>query len=138
MNAAFWGSFTVAAGVLDFVENHHILAMLDLAEDGGIPGTGQLVLREVLSSMKWVPGFLGFVLIGLCFPTPTPAWRWYRCPGMPGPTPASRSPRAPRQSAGQSSSLWRPVTFQVLPRSLPGSGVSTTITNFSRRLCSLR
>lgn len=62
---------SVAAGVLDFLENHHILAMLHEAQAGGVPDYGYLVLRENLSAMKWLLGHSAFFLVGWCLPTHT-------------------------------------------------------------------
>lgn len=59
----------VAAGVLDFVENHHILAMLHQAQSGGIPDVHELILRENLSTLKWLMGHTAFFLVGWCLPT---------------------------------------------------------------------
>ncbi|MBP7483811.1 MAG: hypothetical protein RLZZ369_145 [Pseudomonadota bacterium] len=61
----------VAAGVLDFVENHHILAMLHQAQAGGVPDIGHLILRENLSALKWLLGHTAFFLVGFCLPTHT-------------------------------------------------------------------
>lgn len=61
----------VAAGVLDFVENHHILAMLHQVQAGGVPDMGHLILRENLSSLKWLLGHAAFFLVGFCLPTHT-------------------------------------------------------------------
>ncbi|MDE2000160.1 MAG: hypothetical protein KGI91_03460 [Burkholderiales bacterium] len=60
---------SVAAGVLDFLENHHILAMLHQAQTGGVPDYSYLVLRENLSAMKWLLGHSAFFLVGWCLPT---------------------------------------------------------------------
>lgn len=65
----------VAAGVLDFVENHHILAMLHQVQAGGVPDMGHLILRENLSTLKWLLGHTAFFLVGFCIPTPT---LWHR------------------------------------------------------------
>ncbi|HET8869175.1 MAG TPA: hypothetical protein VFM48_01905 [Aquabacterium sp.] len=62
---------SVAAGVLDFLENHHILAMLHQAQTGGMPDYTELVLRENLSAMKWLLGHTAFFLAGWCLPTHT-------------------------------------------------------------------
>lgn len=59
----------VAAGVLDFAENHHILAMLHQAQFGGVPDVHELILRENLSTLKWLLGHTAFFLVGWCLPT---------------------------------------------------------------------
>lgn len=59
----------VAAGVLDFIENHHILAMLHQAQAGGVPDITELILRENLSALKWMLGHTAFFMVGWCLPT---------------------------------------------------------------------
>lgn len=54
------------AGVLDLEENHHLLAMLRLAErDVAIP-LEEIIRRSDLSQLKWMLGHLAFVLVGVC------------------------------------------------------------------------
>lgn len=68
----------VAAGVLDFVENHHILAMLHQVQSGGVPEMGHLILRENLSALKWLLGHTAFFLVGFCIPTHTIGLRLFQ------------------------------------------------------------
>ena len=71
-------SFGAAAAVLDFSENHHILAMLRAAQAGLEPPLVQLFLREDFSALKWLLGQLAFVLVGLALPPRTWALRLFR------------------------------------------------------------
>lgn len=70
--------FGVAAGVLDLIENHHVLGLLHLAEQGVAVEPGQWALREVTSSVKWMLGHLAFVLVGLSLPGTSLGWRGLR------------------------------------------------------------
>ena len=71
-------AFGVAAGVLDYAENHHILAMLRAADAGQALPLQELILREDLSSLKWMLGHLAFFLVGLCLPTHNLGLRLFR------------------------------------------------------------
>jgi hypothetical protein len=65
----------VATALLDIVEDHHILAMLSMAEQGRPPDEGSLVLQEVISSTKFSISYLGLFLYGLAVPrTSRLAW----------------------------------------------------------------
>ncbi len=55
----------VAGGVLDLEENHHILAMLRMAENGLAIPIEQILRRTDLSQLKWMLGHLAFVLVGV-------------------------------------------------------------------------
>ncbi len=70
--------FGVAAGVLDYAENHHILALLRAADAGQALPISELTMREDLSSLKWMLGHLAFFLIGLCVPTHNLGLRVFR------------------------------------------------------------
>ncbi|RZI86643.1 MAG: hypothetical protein EOP38_00775 [Rubrivivax sp.] len=61
----------LAAGLLDFTENHHILSLLRLAQDSVPLDPAQLSLRETLSSLKWMAGHLAFFMVGVCLPATT-------------------------------------------------------------------
>jgi hypothetical protein len=50
----------LATGLVDVVENHHMLALLRAAESGMIPAPADLVHRMTDSSVKWVIGHLTF------------------------------------------------------------------------------
>jgi hypothetical protein len=68
----------VAAGVLDLVENHHILALLRAAERGLPVALDEIVRRSVGSQTKWLLGHVAFVLVGLAMPARSPAARAFR------------------------------------------------------------
>jgi hypothetical protein len=68
----------LTAGVLDLIENHHILAMLAAAESNLPPGAWQVMAQGVASSLKWLLGHFAFALIGLALPARTPALRAFR------------------------------------------------------------
>jgi hypothetical protein len=55
----------VAAGVLDLEENHHILTMLRLAEQGVAIPVEQILRRSDLSQLKWMLGHAAFALAGV-------------------------------------------------------------------------
>ncbi len=65
----------IGTAVLDIVEDHHILALLSLAEHGRPIEDGAIAFQEVLSSTKFSLSFLALVLFGLAVPrTTTLAW----------------------------------------------------------------
>lgn len=68
----------LSAGLLDFTENHHILSLLRLAQDGLALDATQLTLRETLSSLKWLAGHLAFFMVGLSLPNTTAPLRLFR------------------------------------------------------------
>jgi hypothetical protein len=51
----------LAAGALDLVENHHLLALLAAPT----PSAGELALQMIASSTKWLLAHAAFVVIGL-------------------------------------------------------------------------
>jgi hypothetical protein len=55
----------VTAGVLDLEENHHILAMLRIAQHGVAIPLEAILRRTDLSQLKWMLGHLAFVLVGV-------------------------------------------------------------------------
>lgn len=68
----------VAGGVLDLEENHHLLAMLRMAEaDVAIP-VADLMHRATLSPLKWMLGHLAFVLAGIGLHGKDPLTRVFR------------------------------------------------------------
>jgi hypothetical protein len=71
-------TFGVSAGVLDYAENHHILALLRAADAGQAIPLSELTLREDLSSLKWMLGHVAFFLVGLCLPTHSFGLRLFR------------------------------------------------------------
>ena len=60
----------VAAGLLDFHENHQILAMLRMAEQGTPISADVILTRSELSQLKWLVGHATFVLVGVSLPAP--------------------------------------------------------------------
>jgi hypothetical protein len=62
------GVFVVVAGVLDLEENHHLLALLRLAETGALVPLDEILRRSDLSQLKWMLGHVAFALIGLALP----------------------------------------------------------------------
>lgn len=68
----------VAGGVLDLEENHHILAMLRLAERGVALPLGDVLHRSDLSQLKWMIAHVAFVLVGVAIPASGAAARALR------------------------------------------------------------
>lgn len=59
--------FVLAGAVLDYAENHHILAMI-FALNAGIPlELGAIEGQMVASALKWHFGFFAFFLVGFVF-----------------------------------------------------------------------
>lgn len=65
-------------GLLDLIENHHVLALLRLVEQGGAVDPGTMVQRELLSSVKWVVGHIAFAMMGVALWFDSWAWRLFR------------------------------------------------------------
>lgn len=61
----------LAVAVLDVIEDHHILALLRLAELGKPLDDGALAWQQVLSSTKFSLSYLSLVLYGLAIPRTT-------------------------------------------------------------------
>ena len=61
----------VGTAVLDIVEDHHILALLRLAELGRPLDDATLAFQQTLSSTKFSLSYLGLVLLGLAIPRAT-------------------------------------------------------------------
>lgn len=64
------GALLVTA-LLDIVEDHHILALLGVAEAHHPIDDGALVLQQVISSTKFSVSYLALVLFGLAVPRDT-------------------------------------------------------------------
>jgi hypothetical protein len=62
----------VLAALLDFAENHHILALLAAAEQGRPAPDGQIDLQQALSSIKLSAFYVGMFLFGLAHPRESP------------------------------------------------------------------
>ncbi len=70
--------FSVAAGVLDLTENHHLLSLLTLVEAGLPVPVEDIVLRSQLSQLKWMLGHVAFAFLGLTLSLETPLARLLR------------------------------------------------------------
>ena len=68
----------VAVGLLDLVENHHVLSLLHAVEQGQAIGFDTMVSREWLSSVKWLFGHVAFCLLGVALWFDTWPWRLFR------------------------------------------------------------
>lgn len=63
-------SAALLGGMLDLIENHHILAMLRQAELGAPPSAGQIEAQVVASSLKWMLGHTAFALLAFVLELP--------------------------------------------------------------------
>jgi len=61
----------VLTALLDIVEDHHILTLLDLAEHHVLPTAGAIAFQAVESATKFSVSFLALVLFGLAVPRDT-------------------------------------------------------------------
>lgn len=61
----------LATAVLDFIEDHHILAMLETAEHQVLPSALAITLQSMESAVKFSMSFLALVLYGLAIPRDT-------------------------------------------------------------------
>ena len=61
----------IATAVLDIIEDHHILAMLNAANHEVVPNATFILLQEVESATKFSMSYLGLVLFGLAIPRTT-------------------------------------------------------------------
>jgi hypothetical protein len=61
----------VATAVLDIVEDHHILALLAVAENGRPIDDAAIVFQHTLSATKFSVSYLALVLFGLAIPRDT-------------------------------------------------------------------
>jgi len=64
-------AFMVATAVLDIIEDHHIVAMLDAVEKGITPSASEIVAQAVISSTKFSVSYLSLVLFGIAIPRDT-------------------------------------------------------------------
>lgn len=65
----------VATAVLDIIEDHHIVGMLDSAEAGVLPSATEILVQSVISSTKFSISYVALVLFGLAIPrTSTLGW----------------------------------------------------------------
>ncbi len=58
----------VAAGVLDLEENHHLLALARVADQGVAIPVEEILRRSSSSQLKWLLGHLTFVFVGVSLP----------------------------------------------------------------------
>ena len=58
----------VLVALLDIVEDHHIIAMLESAEHGLVPSAGAIAWQAAESATKFSISFLSLVLFGLAIP----------------------------------------------------------------------
>jgi hypothetical protein len=61
----------IGTAVLDIVEDHHILALLGVAETGRPIEEGAIVFQQTLSATKFSLSYLALVLFGLAIPRDT-------------------------------------------------------------------
>jgi hypothetical protein len=65
----------IVVAVLDIVEDHHIIAMLESAEHGIVPDVGSIAWQAAESATKFSISYLSLVLFGLAIPrTRTIGW----------------------------------------------------------------
>jgi hypothetical protein len=65
--------FILLTAFLDMIEDHHILAMLNAARGGADPSTGELVVQQTISQVKFNASYLSLFLFGLAVPRETRA-----------------------------------------------------------------
>jgi hypothetical protein len=61
----------IGVALLDFVEDHHIISLLDYAENRVLPTASSLVFQSTLSSTKWSLSYLSLFMFGLAVPRTT-------------------------------------------------------------------
>jgi hypothetical protein len=61
----------IATAVLDIIEDHHILTLLDQAEHQVLPTAGAIAFQSVESATKFTLSFVSLVLFGLAIPRDT-------------------------------------------------------------------
>jgi hypothetical protein len=65
----------IAVALLDIVEDHHIIAMLESVEHGSVPDAGSIAWQAAESATKFSISYLSLVLFGLAVPrTSKLAW----------------------------------------------------------------
>jgi len=60
--------FMIATAILDIIEDHHIVTMLDQAEANVLPSATEIGAQAVLSATKFSISYLSLVLFGLAIP----------------------------------------------------------------------
>ena len=60
--------FMLATAVLDIIEDHHIVSMLDGTEAGTLPSATEILVQSVISSTKFSLSYLSLVLFGIAIP----------------------------------------------------------------------
>jgi hypothetical protein len=65
--------FIFATAFLDMIEDHHILAMLNAAQDGQDPSSADVVLQQTISQVKFNLSYVALFLYGLAVPRQTRA-----------------------------------------------------------------
>jgi hypothetical protein len=68
----------VAVGLLDLMENHHVLSLLHAVEQGQVVSYDTMVSREWLSSVKWLLGHVAFCLMGVALWFEALPWKLFR------------------------------------------------------------
>ena len=68
----------VAVGLLDLMENHHVLSLLHAVEQGQAITYDTMVSREWLSSVKWLLGHVAFCLMGVALWFEALPWKLFR------------------------------------------------------------
>jgi hypothetical protein len=61
----------VGVAVLDFVEDQHIISLLDYAENRVLPTASSIVFQSTLSWTKWSLSYLSLFMFGLAIPRST-------------------------------------------------------------------
>lgn len=68
----------MSVGLLDLMENHHVLSLLHAVEQGQAISLDTMVAREWLSSVKWLLGHVAFCLMGVALWFRAWPWRLFR------------------------------------------------------------
>jgi hypothetical protein len=58
----------IATAILDIIEDHHIVSMLDAAEQGVLPSPGAIGFQVVESACKFSMSYLSLFMFGLAIP----------------------------------------------------------------------
>jgi hypothetical protein len=61
----------IGTAVLDIIEDHHIVSMLDAAEQGALPSQGAIGFQVVESATKFSVSYLSLFMFGLAIPRDT-------------------------------------------------------------------
>jgi hypothetical protein len=70
-------SLVMMTGLLDAIENAHILAMLRCVEMGGALSQGEILLQQVASQVKFQMAYAGMAGLGLLWQTSL-RWQWLK------------------------------------------------------------